>query len=389
MRLYLRRSIALIALACSLISLSFVVSASSAEANGSGIPVEIVTSVDNETVSIGLGGYVNIFIAWGDGQVDGPLTSATDRVLQHTYDFPGTYNAYISGTSLSHFGDCSIQTFDYTMRKVTSWGAFNITDLSCAFAWRYNISEVPNTLPSGVTTLARAFQNTQFFNQNLNGWLTSNVTDMSDTFSMTGTFNNGGEPLRWDTSSVTNMNKMFHYAGAFNADVSTFDTSSVTDMQYMFAAARSFNQSLAAWDVRNVEYMTGMFYADQANSEFVYSLSDTNYSNTLIGWAAQRNLRTAVPLDAPANQATGCDAVAARSVLTSLPNNWVITDIAPTDVVPVGGCSQPSPHSPALARTGSESQWLSFVACTLLMLGGLFAIGRRVTRPKQLPGDEV
>lgn len=351
----------------------------SSKANGSGMQLQFTTSGSPETVRIGLGDYGDIYINWGDGSaLQGPLNSGSDRVITHAYSTAGTYNVYISGTRLAHFGDCAIPGPDYSLAKVFSWGAFNLTDLSCAFSYRFGVDEVPSTIPDGVTNLHRVFEAAGSFDQDLNGWDTSQVVDMSSAFSMAGAFTNDGRPLTWNTANVEDMNKMFHYATAFNADVSGFNTSKVENMQFMFAAALSFNQSLASWNISNVQYMNGMFYADvdPDTLELLYSLSNTNYSNTLTGWASWVVL-TGVTLDAPANTATTCAGRDSRDVLTSAPNSWNINDITPT-----GPCSpEDNGDTGELARTGQYSLGLAFAAMLLLLFGGALATRARPKRP--------
>ena len=54
------------------------------------------------------------------------------------------------------------------------------------------------------------------------------------------------QPLqRWDTSSVTDMSWMFCGASSFNQPLNSWDTSSVTDMSYMFA--NSAMESVPSW----------------------------------------------------------------------------------------------------------------------------------------------
>ena len=66
------------------------------------------------------------------------------------------------------------------------------------------------------------------FNQDIGGWNTANVTDMSDMFYGAGAFNQdiGG----WNTASVTNMSYMFYSAGAFNQNIGGWNTANVTNM---------------------------------------------------------------------------------------------------------------------------------------------------------------
>ena len=95
------------------------------------------------------------------------------------------------------------------------------------------------------------------YNQPLNCWNTSQVTDMSFAFEDRETFNG---PLDcWDTSSVTAMRRMFSYAMDFNQPLDTFDTSNVNDMNDMFKGAVVFDQPLNSWDLSSVTQASGMF----------------------------------------------------------------------------------------------------------------------------------
>ena len=51
------------------------------------------------------------------------------------------------------------------------------------------------------------------------------------------------------------MYQMFYKASGFNQPLNNWDVSSVTNMQQMFDAATSFNQDLSDWDVSNVTTM--------------------------------------------------------------------------------------------------------------------------------------
>ena len=95
------------------------------------------------------------------------------------------------------------------------------------------------------------------FNQPLNDWDVSSVTNMSWMFSGASSFN---QPLNeWDVSSVTNMWRMFVGTSSFNQPLNDWDVSSVTDMDRMFSEASNFNQPLNDWDVSSVTNMDRMF----------------------------------------------------------------------------------------------------------------------------------
>nr|WP_321415805.1 BspA family leucine-rich repeat surface protein [uncultured Allomuricauda sp.] len=87
---------------------------------------------------------------------------------------------------------------------------------------------------------------------------TSKVTDMSELFASSGSFND--DISTWDTSNVTDMMGMFYQATSFNQDISTWDTSNVSDMSYMFYEATAFRYRISKWDVSKVENCSNFAY---------------------------------------------------------------------------------------------------------------------------------
>ena len=98
------------------------------------------------------------------------------------------------------------------------------------------------------------------FNQNIENWETTNVTDMNNMFYNNLNFNrdisnktisyeyeydtNSNYYIAWNTSNVSDMNNMFNGAEVFNQHIGQWNTSNVTDMNNMFKSAEVFNQNI-------------------------------------------------------------------------------------------------------------------------------------------------
>ena len=77
------------------------------------------------------------------------------------------------------------------------------------------------------------------------------------------------------------MSYMFVLAEAFNQPLNNWDTSKVTDMTFMFARTKAFNQPLNNWNTSNVTNMSYMFRSAQAfnqplNNRRINQISDEN-----------------------------------------------------------------------------------------------------------------
>ncbi len=142
-------------------------------------------------------------------------------------------------------------------QDISGWDTSKVTDMSGMLsATSFNNGGKPLSLnTSKVTNMSHMFYNANAFDQDISGWDTSKVTDMSGMLSATS-FNNGGKPLSLNTAQVTNMFKMFDGARSFNQDISHWDTSNVTNMSNMFDGARSFNQDISDWNVHKVTQHT-------------------------------------------------------------------------------------------------------------------------------------
>jgi surface protein len=101
------------------------------------------------------------------------------------------------------------------------------------------------------------FSRCHVFNQPLDNWNVSNVTNMGGMFILCINFN---QPLNgWDVSRVTNMNSMFINCTNFNQPLNDWNVSNVRGMEIMFVRCTNFNQPLNNWNVSRVTSMRAMF----------------------------------------------------------------------------------------------------------------------------------
>ena len=74
------------------------------------------------------------------------------------------------------------------------------------------------------------------------------------------------------TSGITYMGQLFHVEGSsstFNQDIGGWNTSSIIDMSMMFKSASAFNQDLSLWCVANIpsiptDFATGAGFENNA-----------------------------------------------------------------------------------------------------------------------------
>jgi surface protein len=229
------------------------------ESNNDAMLIDINTMLSSgTTLGLPLKGNVDVEVDWGDGTTE---NIAVAGIAYHTYDTEGQFTIGING-SLTQFGNT---LYSYPgvekITKVSSWGNLGLTSLDGAFCGTLtnisNIVSVPDSLPSGVTSLSFMFRYASNFNGNLSNWDLQNVNDLFSMFEYCSNFNN--DISSWDVSNVTRMSYMFNEASSFNQNISNWNTNSVELMILMFCNASSFNQDIGSWDVSKVTTMFAMF----------------------------------------------------------------------------------------------------------------------------------
>ena len=281
------------------------------ELNGSCLPAMISTwevTSNNLHLLFPIQGRAGaIVIDWGDG-TRSKIDSGDAGYISHAYLNTGIYVITVFGTiekwscgndqnmilgchdrkacdgliSIRSFGNVTfgICAFAYTP-KLESFPAkgtpkFYNNDASYAFYRSSFNNDISGWDTSSITNMSHMFQGAWAFNQPIENWDVSSVTDMSYMFSeayMDAPFNQYvrsssvfNQPLNnWNVSNVTNMSHMFWRAKAFDQPLDNWDVSNVTNMGGMFAGASAFNQPLNNWNVSNVTNMGGMFDAEETS----------------------------------------------------------------------------------------------------------------------------
>jgi len=216
-------------------------------------------------------------VDFGDGTI---LNNQTGDAT-HTYNTAGIYTVSITGDFpriyfISNYGS------GQKLASIEQWGDIQWQSMEDAFyscgSLMVNAIDAPDL--SQVINLSGMFAGCDF-NQSINHWDVSNVTNMERMFGGATLFN---QPLgNWDVSNVTNMQFMFAEAFDFNQSLNNWNVSNVINMNGMFEGAFSFNQSLDNWHLNiNVDLDGFLSYS---------GLDINNYDNFLTSLISQQNLQ--------------------------------------------------------------------------------------------------
>lgn len=226
--------------------------------------------------TITINSFSSLEIDWGDGEIQTVKTGDDSSLLAlglvsnkyaHTYA-----DSYIDKQiSIKHIdGKSPIQFFSSdAIKEVNQWysegyqafelvnAAAGLTQYLTFFGLGQQLERVPSIAPPKTTDLSGLFYNTAVFNQPLDTWDISNVTNLGYTFTNAQSFN---QPLNnWDVSKVNSLYQTFNTATAFDQPLNNWDTGSVTDMTRTFSNT-IFNRDISMWDTSNVTAMAGLFY---------------------------------------------------------------------------------------------------------------------------------
>jgi len=257
-------------------------------------------------------GIYNFVANWGDGTTS-TITAYNQATVTHTYLSGGTYTiiltGLINGWKFNNTGD------KLKITNISNWGNLLVGNDGSQFRGCENMTCTTTDMLdiSNVTDLSSMFSNCSLFNSDLSNWNVSNVTNMFNMFYNCYKFNQ--DLSNWNVSNVTSMNNMFYNCYKFNQDLSNWNVSNVTSMNYMLVNCYEFNQDLSTWNVSNVTSMINMLVNTL--------VTITNYNKILNSWS----LLTVKPnVSLGVSSPYTLDVLAARNVLTSSPNSWIITD---------------------------------------------------------------
>lgn len=280
---------------------------------------DVLSSISLPLVSTGT---YNFVVDWGDGNQD-TVVAIDSPGATHTYASSGTYTVTINGI---------IEGWNFALNptsaaRITSVLAWDTLKLGNAVGGGYfkdcTSLNMPNVLDvldlTGTTDLSFMFSGCTALTSiaNMNSWNVSAVTNMSNMFFGDTVFNQ--DISSWDVGLVTNMSNMFLAAASFNQNIGSWNVSNVTNMSSMFEQATAFDQNIGSWDVSAVINFAS-FMVGKTPSTFNYLNLDAIYN----GWS-QLTLFSGINISFGTAEYSAISS-SGRSILTSAPNNWIITD---------------------------------------------------------------
>ena len=226
-------------------------------------------------------GIYNFSVDWGDGNSD-TITVWNQAETTHTYLSSGTYTITIlgklSGFAFGNLGD-RLKILD-----IENWGDIIFTSQTAAFGGSFrgcsNLDITATDSPSfqpGAQIGFFSLCSSLFFNESINNWDVSPITNFSAFIDTCPNFN---QPIgNWDVSNSLSFNVMFRNSSSFNQPIGNWDVSSATIFTGMFLGASNFNQNLSSWDVSSATNLSSMFRDTSFNNGGSDGINNWNVSN--------------------------------------------------------------------------------------------------------------
>jgi len=227
------------------------------------------------------GTYLKHDQADGPGDGNAYTTDNSDNTWTTTNGLPYT----VGGQESYH----NWRRYDFN-QPLNNWNVSKVTDFTGMFfhavMFDQNIDDWTLRADGTAINMTYMFSNTYSFNSPLNSWNVGDVTNMYSMFAHTHKFN---QPLGdWNVEKVTSFMYMFKTAQAFNqADINdwTMNTSANISLHGMFYECPSFNQSLNDWDMSKVTSMSYMFAGNNMSVDGKkYDIHDRYLHNTYSGF---------------------------------------------------------------------------------------------------------
>ena len=249
---------------------------------------------------------------WKLGDEEGPLKS-----IRYCFQGCTSLNKDLNTWDFSKIWDANSLLMNATSFNgdISTWDTSNVTNMFSMLRATAMDNENPgiNTKQvtvddntyyawdvSNVTSMQFMFYQTYNFDSDISNWDTSSLVNAIGTFAFNYEFNS--DISSWDMSNVTSMNQFLYKATKFDGDLSSWNVDNCVNFYYLFAETK-IDFDLSSWNVNgfldrflfDVDYnydlgsmtlgpnITTMQYLFYRNA----TLSDVNWTNTIVGWANQ------------------------------------------------------------------------------------------------------
>lgn len=261
-------------------------------------------------------------------------TWKTSKVTTFSQMFMGVptsssaFNRHIEGWDLSAATDLSGM-----FRSATGFNNGCIKgDRTCPLSWSTTskVTTINSMFFAGTSTAAAQMS----FDQNINAWDISSITEFGSAFGW-NVFNNAGEPF-WSGKTVKTgavMNRMFSVNANFNVPVGGLNVSGAKIMSGMFAGTKGFDQDISNWRVSGLTTQPCCSVADHSMQNFFESfdfvkngISVANYEKWLYSLTTDGGDTTYVPTGTIMNMGNSKYTCNAKPVRDKLALRFTLTD---------------------------------------------------------------